>query len=275
MWAGAAIDGVSGDLNDLVMGGGILRGWVYALCVMLILGAHELGHYFAARHHKINVTLPYFIPLPIGIFGTMGAFIQLREPVRNRRQLFDVGVSGPLAGLIFAIPILFIGIATAQINPLPTEEDCREEGICGYVLEGNSLFYAAAKYVVHGELLPGNGRDLTLNQMAFAGWTGLFVTALNLIPIGQLDGGHVMYTLFGRYARRAYVPALIALAVLALFNPNWVLWVFLLFFFGRVYAEPMNDLTPLDSGRRRLGYIILAIFFLIFTPSPLTVVSLT
>ncbi|MFP4322505.1 MAG: site-2 protease family protein [Anaerolineales bacterium] len=269
MFVGATMSGSFAGLGD------IFTGLPYAISIMLILGAHELGHYFAARHHNVAVTLPYFIPMPFLFFGTLGAFIQLREPMRNRKQLFDVGVAGPLAGLIFAIPILFLGIYTSEIEPLPTEEDCAEdESQCGYILEGNSIFYGAAKYVVHGEWLPSDSRDMFLNQFAFAGWTGLFVTGLNLLPVGQLDGGHVLYTLLGPRARRLYWPALIFMIVLAFNNPGWILWVFLLLFFGRAYAVPMNDITPLDPRRRILGIIALLIFVLVFVPSPVSFVNL-
>lgn len=268
MWAGAAIDSSVETFSD------IFKGLPYALSMMLILGAHELGHYFAARHHRVSVTLPYFIPLPFGFFGTLGAFIQLRAPMRNRNQLFDVGAAGPLVGLIFTIPILLIGVATAKVNDLPTEVDCREEGICGYLLEGNSIIYGATKYLIHGKWLPTDTEDMTLNQLAFAGWTGLFVTGLNLMPVGQLDGGHILYTLIGRRAKRIFVPALIIMGLLALNNSGWILWVILLFFFGRTHATPMDDLTPLDTKRRVLGVIALIIFFLIFTPSPFTLVNL-
>jgi membrane-associated protease RseP (regulator of RpoE activity) len=274
MIAGAVIEGVAYSFDELFVQGGILKGWIYASALMLILGSHELGHYFAAQHHKVSVTLPYFIPLPIGFFGTLGAFIQQRAPMRNRRQLFDVGIAGPLAGLFFAIPILIGGIATAEINKLPTQADCdRDETQCGYILEGNSLLYASLKYAVHGKWLPDDVEDMTLNQLAFAGWTGLFVTALNLIPVGQLDGGHILYTLLGKHARRVFMPALIAMAVLAFMNSSWFLWVLLLFFFGRSYNVPLNDITPLDPRRRIIGIITLAVFFLIFIPSPLTIVS--
>lgn len=274
MSVGALLDDVP---YEEIFGIKILQGWPYALSVMLILGAHELGHYFAARHHKVSVTLPYFLPFPplLGFgFGTFGAFIQLREPMRNRKQLFDVGVAGPLAGLIFAVPILIMGIATAEINQLPTREECAEGGSCEYLLEGNSVLYAVAKYAIHGQWLPNDVEDMTINQLSFAGWTGLFVTGLNLLPVGQLDGGHILYTLIGNTAKRLYYPAMILMVLLALNNSSWVLWVLLLFFFGRVHAVPMDDITPLDSRRRMLGIFALAIFFLIFTPSPFTFISL-
>lgn len=274
MSVGALLDDVP---YEEIFGPKILYGWPYALSVMLILGAHELGHYFAARYHKVSVTLPYFLPFPplLGFgFGTFGAFIQLREPMRNRKQLFDVGVAGPLAGLIFAIPVLILGVATADIDKLPTKAECERGGTCDYLMEGNSVVYGVTKYVLHGKWLPNDIEDMTINQLSFAGWTGLFVTGLNLLPVGQLDGGHILYTLVGKTARRLYLPALITMGLLALNNSSWFLWVLLLFFFGRVHAVPMDDITPLDSRRRALGIFALAIFFLIFTPSPFEFVSL-
>jgi Zn-dependent protease len=235
------------------------RGVPYALSIILILGSHELGHYFAARYHRVNVTLPYFIPMPLGIFGTLGAFIQLREPMRNKKVLFDVGVAGPLAGLIVAIPILVIGLATSNVEPL------REDGI----VEGDSVLYLASKYLVFGERLPNDHEDVFINQLALAGWTGLFITGLNLIPLGQLDGGHVIFTLIGRNAQRLYVPLLAGFFFLSLRNEVWIFWTFLLFMLGRVYAVPLDTVTELDKRRRWLGYAAMVIFVLVFVPNPL------
>lgn len=239
------------------------RGVPYAFSILLILGAHELGHYFAARRHKLAVTLPYFIPLPlISALGTMGAFIQLRQPMKNRKQLFDVGAAGPLTGLIFAVPILFIGLLTTHTIPLGG----------GGVYEGDSLLYAGAKTLVFGHFLPDGEKDVCVDcsQFLWAGWTGLLVTALNLIPIGQLDGGHVLYSLVGERARYLYYPALLALAGLGLIANTWWLWVLLLLFFGRVYATPLDMITPLDNRRRMLAIMTLFIFVLIFVPAPLS-----
>lgn len=276
MFAGASIDGVPLSAEELITKGRLLDGLPYALSLLLILGAHELGHYFAARYHKVNVTLPYFIPMPIGILGTLGAFIQLRAPIKTRNQLFDVGVAGPLAGLFFAIPILIIGVITAEVEPLPTLEDCDDPETCAYMLEGNSILYSFTKFVVHGRFLPGDGEDMILNQLAFAGWTGLLVTSLNLIPVGQLDGGHIMYTLFGGRAQKLYMPILFTLAILTfLVNPSWFIWMLLLLFFGRVHAIPLDDISPLSARRRWLGYATLFLFFLIFIPNPLSIVSVS
>jgi membrane-associated protease RseP (regulator of RpoE activity) len=276
MLTGALIEGV--ELGD-ILPFGLFEGWVYAASLLLILGAHELGHYFAARHHRVAVTLPYFLPMPIpGSFGTLGAFIQLREPMRNRRQLFDIGISGPLAGLIFAIPILMIGVATADVNILPNEENCEELGeeCAPYILEGNSVVYKVTKFIFHGKWLPSDFEDMTVNQLSYAGWTGLFVTGLNLIPLGQLDGGHVLYTIIGKRAKQLYAPILLIMAGLVFFvNEGWILLVILMFFFGRIHAVPRNDITPLGPRRRLLGIAILIALFLIFTPSPITFVDPT
>jgi membrane-associated protease RseP (regulator of RpoE activity) len=264
--------GIQAGLDDRAVNGledlRLWQGWQYAVSMILILGSHELGHYFAARRHKVKVTLPYFIPMPLTFFGTLGAFIQLREPMRNRRVLFDVGIAGPLAGLIFAIPILFYGLSTSEVTPPPPED--------GYYQEGNSVFYASAKAIVFGRFLPDKDtkEDVLINQFAQAGWVGLFITALNLIPLGQLDGGHVIYTLLGRRASRLFWPIVAVFAFLAVgVSSIWILWTLLLVLLGRFYARPLEDITPLDNGRRILGYLALVILVLIFIPDPMRAVT--
>lgn len=240
------------------------RGWPYAVSIMLILGSHELGHYFAARRHKLAVTLPYFIPAPfISFLGTFGAFIQLRQPMKNRKVLFDVGAAGPLAGLVFAIPILFIGLSTSPVRPLPPQS----------TLEGDSIFYAFSKLLVFGEYLPNGRVDVYLNQLAMAGWAGLLVTALNLIPVGQLDGGHILFSLAGRKARMLYYPMVIASVLLAIQSQAWILWVLLLLLFGRTYAAPLDMITPMDNRRRALAIFSLVLFVLLFVPVPIREVN--
>jgi membrane-associated protease RseP (regulator of RpoE activity) len=248
----------------------ILRGWPFALSILLILGAHEMGHYFAARRHNVPVTLPFFIPMPWSYFGTLGAFIQLRGPVTNRRALFDVGAAGPLAGLVFAVPVLLYGLATSDLGTIAS----------GQAYEGNSLLYLLAKLLVFGRILPGNGVDVYLNQVAWAGWVGLFVTGLNLLPVGQLDGGHVSYALFGERSRLFLWPTILALALIVVYSwrqgapaLTWVLWIFLLLSFGRVHARPLEDITPLDPRRRALAIFTLALFFLCFVPLPLVALA--
>ncbi|MBE2270901.1 MAG: site-2 protease family protein [Anaerolinea sp.] len=241
------------------------RGLPYALSIMLILGAHELGHYFAARHHKVAVTLPYFIPAPfISLFGTYGAFIQLREPMRNRKVLLDVGASGPLFGLLFAIPIVFIGLATSPVAPPEP----------GGMLEGNSLLYALAKTMVFGRFLPDGQVDVTINQLATAGWVGLLITGLNLLPIGQLDGGHILYSLIGNRARWLYYPIIVALIILTLrFTEAWLLWLALLFLFGRMYAAPLDMITKLDPRRQFIAVLSMVVFAVTVVPIPFTFLS--
>ncbi|MFC1959857.1 site-2 protease family protein [Chloroflexota bacterium] len=242
------------------------RGWPYALSLVLILGTHELGHYFAARRHGVDVTLPYFIPFPFSFFGTLGAFIQLCTPMLNRRALLDIGAAGPLAGLAVAVPILLIGLLTADVQALPVDTP--------YLLEGNSVLYALSKMLVFGRFLPDGRTDVFLNQLTQAGWTGLFVTGLNLLPVGQLDGGHVMYALIGKRARLLYFPAILMMGLLAFFvSEAWWLWIFLLIMFGRIHATPLNDLTPLDNRRRLIAVAALLVFVLVFVPNPLRIVD--
>ena len=247
----------------------IWRGWPFALSILLILGAHEMGHYFAARRHNVPVTLPFFIPMPWSYFGTLGAFIQLRGPVSNRRALFDVGAAGPLAGLVVAVPVLLIGLATSDLVPVGS----------GQLFEGNSLLYLLAKLAVFSRVLPGDGVDVLLNQVAWAGWVGLFVTGLNLLPVGQLDGGHVAYSLFGERSRLFLWPTILGLALIVLYSwlqgapaLTWGLWIFLLLAFGRVHARPLEDITGLDPRRRALAIFTLALFFLCFVPLPLVAI---
>ncbi len=246
------------------------NGWPFALSIMLILGAHEMGHYIMARYHKVPVTLPYFIPLPIiSPIGTMGAVIRMKGPIKNRRALHDIGVAGPLAGLVFAIPILLYGLYTSDVGPIsPTG-----------MMEGNSLLYAGAKVLVFGRFLPNGTEDVYLNQMAWAGWVGLLVTAMNLMPLGQLDGGHVTYTLLGDRAKNLFAPIMAGLIGLAVFSflvdntMTWVLWIFLLFFLGRIHAEPLDDVTPLDTKRRWIAIFTLVVFVLVFVPIPFRILG--
>jgi membrane-associated protease RseP (regulator of RpoE activity) len=264
------------------------RGLPFAISLLAILTAHEFGHYLVARYHKTEVTLPFFIPFPGSVFGTMGAFIQMKAPPRNRRTMADIALAGPLAGLLVAIPVLLIGLAISPVESLPLVPQA------GMVLEGNSIFYLLAKWVVKGEWLPApvsyqgiapviywlryvltglpaplGGRDVILSPVAWAGWAGLLVTALNLIPAGQLDGGHLMYVLLGDRVRRLW-PFLVGVLVLMGFLwQGWWLWAALLFVLGRMHAEPLDEITPLDRPRKLLALVGLMVFILVFMPVPL------
>lgn len=246
----------------------IWLGLPFSLSIMLILGAHELGHYFAARYHGVAVTLPYFIPMPISLIGTLGAFIRLKAPVTNRRALLDIGAAGPLAGMVFALPLLIIGLKLSTVGPI--------NAAGGYYLEGNSLLYAFLKIVLFGRMLPDGAVDVSLNQIAWAGWVGLLVTGLNLLPVAQLDGGHIAYVLSGKWAKRLYWPVLLGLLLLGILVTQnvlqWGFWVFLLLMLGNRHAEPLDDVTPLDPRRRMIAIFALILFILVFVPVPITIV---
>lgn len=240
----------------------LLAGGQFMVSLLAILTAHELGHYFVGRHYGVPLSLPHFIPLPFfSPFGTMGAFIRLKAPPTNRRVLLAIAVAGPLAGLALALPLLFLGLKLSEVGPLIMGQ--------GAVQEGNSLFYAAAKLLVFGRWLPSGGVDVYLHPVAFAAWAGLFVTGLNLIPAGQLDGGHIAYALVGERARHLTMAIIVALLLMGLVWPGWLLWSALLFFLGRTFAAPLDDITRLDRRRLVLAVAMLVVFVLIFTPVPL------
>ncbi len=278
----------SGTVNPFVAGlKYIWNGWPFALCLLAILTAHEFGHYFAGRAHGADVTLPYFIPLPfISLLGTLGAFIQLKSLPKNKRALFDLAVAGPLAGMVVAVPVLIFGLATSSlghINPVPG----------GSMAEGNSLLYIISKWLVFGKLLPApaglsglalvfhwisyffvgrpspvGSTDVMLNQVAWAGWVGLLVTFLNLIPVGQFDGGHVIYAVFGRRVNLIVPFVLVATVLLGFLWSGWWLWAFLIFLLGRTHAEPLDQITRLDAPRKAIAVLIFIVFLLVVTPVP-------
>jgi len=258
----------------------IIYGWKYSFAVLAILTSHEMGHYIAARWHKIKVTLPYYIPLflPGFHFGTMGAFIKLKSPIPNRRGLLDVGVAGPLAGFVLSLIFLSIGFAT-----LPNFE-----GIVAYVetihpwdmqggvniILGKSLLFSFFNDVIGGGRLPMN--EVYHFPFIFAGWIGILVTAINLIPIGQLDGGHILYSLIGDKARKVGLISFFALFILNLYllveflSAIWVLWIILILILIRFRHPPtMNDAIELTPLRRYLGWLCLFIFAICFIPMPL------
>jgi membrane-associated protease RseP (regulator of RpoE activity) len=244
-------------------------GLPYSLGLLTILGIHELGHYFTARRHRIRVTPPYFIPVPFAL-GTFGAFIQMRSPTENRRALFDVAVAGPLAGLVIAIPALLIGLQSSAVVPgtiVGGDEAARR--IIGGTSAGSSLLFALIAKAALPEALK-YGYVLHLSPLAFAGWLGLLITALNLLPIGQLDGGHMARAMFGqRTGSTISSLAMWSLLLLALFVwPGLLMWAIIVFFIAGRGTPPLNDLVPLTSGRQWLGYATFAILMLILVPLP-------
>lgn len=279
--------------STYMTGGGGRDGAIFAGTLMTILVCHEMAHYVAARRHGIDVSLPYFIPLPLIGMGTLGAVIKMRSPIQRRDALADVGASGPLAGLLVAIPLLIVGLMQSPVQ-LVTEEG---------LIEGNSLLYAGLKLLVKGQLLPSGGAgtpmvDVQLGPMAMAAWVGLLVTFINLIPIGQLDGGHIAVALFGnRYERvvrwlhggLAAVGSVVlvtmslearcagrdvwdALAYGASGALPWAIWVGLLLVMRKLSAgqyHPPVGPEPLSVSRRRLCLLAAVVFLLLFTPVPM------
>jgi len=191
------------------------KGWAFTLSLLAILVSHELGHYFAARHLGVAVSLPYLIPFPLSPFGTMGAMIHMKDIPPNRRSMLLIGAAGPIAGLVVGIPILLYGLGLSTVAPLPVQG--------GYSMEGNSLLYAALKLLTFGRLLPSGGSDVLLHPIAFAGWGGLLVTSFNLIPAGQLDGGHIAYALLGAKARYLNWAVMGVLVVLGVWWQGWLM----------------------------------------------------
>ena len=254
LFAGALMEGVVPwpNLADL------RYGLPFSLTLLLILGTHETGHYLAAKYHAVEATLPYFIPAPTFI-GTFGAFIKMKSPIVNKRALLEIGAAGPIAGFIVTIPALFLGLEMSTVVDTSSFE-------AGLQL-GDSLFMWLATHAMYPDL--GPSQDIMLSPVGFAAWIGLLVTALNLLPIGQLDGGHIAYAMFGKkhawIARIAFV-ALIPLSFLSL---NWLIWAALIFFLIRIQHPPIMETNePLAPHQKVIGWIALAIFLGSFIPEP-------
>lgn len=225
-----------------------------------ILIAHEMGHYVACRRHGVDATLPFFLPAPfLTMVGTLGAFIRIRSPIPHRRALFDIGVAGPLAGFAVCLPVLWLGMREAHIVPT----DPRAEGI----FLGEPLLFQWVERLVHGPV--PDSATLVLGPLGLAAWFGLFVTALNLIPIGQLDGGHVTHALLReRAALVSRVGSWVCVA-LVYFGPNWILWAILVRVLGRRHPRTLDEAAPVGRGRHGVGLLGLAVFVVCFVPNPI------
>ncbi len=231
-------------------------GLPFALTLMGILLAHELGHYFACRYYGIAASYPYFIPAPT-LIGTLGAFIRIRAPIVNRRALFDVGLAGPVVGFLFAVPALMAGILTSKSVPAGTAGSS--------VVFGNPLLVRLLVAALRPGLSPEN---LLLNPIGRAAWVGLLATALNLLPAGQLDGGHIVYALAPAYHRRVSLAVMLLLLPLATLWPGWLLWAVLLLLIGFRHPPLLDPYSSLDRSRLAWAWIGFAIFLLCFTPAP-------
>jgi len=238
----------------------IRMGLAFSIPALVILLCHELGHYVACRLYRIPATLPYFLPLPLTV-GTFGAFIRIKAPIHGKRQLFDVGIAGPIAGFVALLPFLFYGIAKSTPGALPS--------VAGTLIRpGHCLAIELVSRLFHGPLAPG--MVLNLHPTALAAWLGLVATSINLLPLGQLDGGHILYAAAGRFQRRVALPVWLALAVLGFYWPGWWLWCGIALVI-RLYHPPVQDEhVPLDGKRRALAWLALAMLVLCFMPVPLS-----
>ncbi len=236
----------------------------YAMAILTILGAHEFGHYFACRWHNVDCTLPYFIPAPILLTGTLGAVIKIREQFPSRAALFDIGVAGPIAGFITLLPFLILGIWLSDLMPVPDDP--------GTLLLGEPLLFKTLARLVHGPL--PEGTDIVIHPMGFAAWVGMLATALNLLPFGQLDGGHIAYAVFGPRAVRLSVITLAIVVGLSFLATSWIAMAVMLtamtWVVGLRHPPPLDDWTPLSRGRLVIAGLAPLIFVVCFTPTPIT-----
>lgn len=236
----------------------LLAGIPFSFTLLGILMAHELGHYLTCRYYGIAASYPYFIPFP-NIIGTLGAFIRIRSPIVNRKALFDVGISGPIVGFLFAFPALAIAVAYSKIIP--------DSQFGGAIIMGNPpLLVMLARYF-HPDVAVS---DIFLNPVGRAAWVGLFATALNLLPVGQLDGGHIVYSLVGRKHRYISWAFCLLLIYLGTYWGGWISFAILLFFLGMRHPALLDPAQELDASRKWLAIVALAIFLLCFTPAPFT-----
>jgi membrane-associated protease RseP (regulator of RpoE activity) len=254
-----AFDGFRGAPGIAFM----LSGVPFAATLLAILGVHEFGHYFAGRHHRASVSLPYFIPAPppLFLFGTLGAVIRMRSPVRDRNSLFDIAAAGPLAGLVVAIPAMALGLAWSSLVPRPPDA----------IVFGDSVLRGLLIHLRFGAI--PEGMAVFTHPVADAAWVGFFVTALNLFPVGQLDGGRIAYALFGRHHRTVGVATFAALILLgvATRSVNWFVWAgFLFLLVGLHHSPPLDDVTPLSRRRYALGLVCLVLLVLLLPPVPIS-----
>jgi len=246
------------------------RGLWYSLSILAILGAHEFGHYYACRYYGVDASLPYFLPVPFLLTGTLGAFIRIRQQIPTKRALFDIGIAGPIAGFVVVIPVLMIGMYLSQVIEVPKDFD-------GAVYElGEPLLFKAAAWLTFG-LVP-EGYTVNMHPVAFAAWFGMLATTLNLFPVGQTDGGHVSYAVLGRYSTIVSFGTLACLIGLSFLSMSWIVWTVLmtamLVVVGPRHPRTIDEHVPLDRSRMLLACFALAMFVLCFSPVPAELVDL-
>ena len=258
LFAGALMEGAQIYSNPLE----IFKGIPFSFTLLFILGTHEFGHYYYAQKHKVDATLPYFIPAPPFLFliGTFGAFIKIKSPIYRKDALLQIGAAGPIAGFIIAVPALVIGLLLSEV--------IEKKDIQGAIILGDSILMKVLTFITHPGLL--ESQDIMLHPIAFAGWIGLLVTMLNLLPIGQLDGGHIAYAMLGEKQDIFGKLAFLLLIPLSFFSINWLIWgILLLLLMRSVKHPPIQDIhVPLSYKDKRIGYACLIIFILCFIPAP-------
>jgi membrane-associated protease RseP (regulator of RpoE activity) len=243
--------------------GKIAEGLPFALTLMVILLSHEFSHYFTSRKHHTEATLPYFIPAP-SVIGTFGAFIKMKSPIVTRKALVDIGASGPIAGFILSVIAAVVGLHYSSVVPVVET--------AGGLRLGDSILFSLLTRMMIG--IPPDSYDILLHPVAFAGWIGLFVTSLNLIPIGQLDGGHIAYAFLRERHRTLSIVLVVTLFVLGLFFWNiWAVWGALMVVLGLRHPPVIYWEVPLDRKRRVVGVLALVIFVITFMPSPFTILD--
>ena len=249
---------------DLSGVGLFLNGLWYSASILAILGAHEFGHYYACRYYRVDASLPYFLPAPLPLTGTLGAFIRIRQIIPTKRELFDIGIAGPIAGFVVAVPVLLVGMSLSRLTALPPDTS-------GFVELGEPLLFKAVAWLFWGT--PPEGYSINMHPMAFAAWFGLLATALNLFPIGQLDGGHISYAVLGRKSTLVTLATVVALIGLTFVSTSWLVWtvltVVMLVAFGPRHPKTFDEHVPLDRGRKLLALFALLMFVLCFTPAPI------
>ena len=245
-----------------------LKGFWYSLTILGILGCHEMGHYIACLRYNIVATRPYFLPLPpsqITLTGTLGAFIRVKSRFPDKTALFDVGVAGPIAGFIVAVPLLFIGMAMSRVELVPPDMPFS-------LTLGEPLLFKLAQWTVWGRI--ADGYTLNMHPMAFGAWFGLIATALNLFPVSQLDGGHISYAVFGQRSIRITYLMLATAIGLTIFSLSWLVWtglmLLMMFVIGPHHPPTLNDDVPLGKGRLIVAGLAVVILILCFTPAPIS-----
>lgn len=248
----------------------LATGLGFSLPSLLILLCHELGHYLACRRYRIAATLPYFVPAPIAL-GTFGAFIRIRSLIRTKRQLFDVGIAGPIAGFVALLPFLLYGLARSRPTRVEIASDFASAQTA-LLQPGSSLAMELVTRLLHGPLPAGTVLDL--HPFALAAWLGLLATAINLLPLGQLDGGHILYAVLGPRQRRVALPLWLALVAAGFFNPGWWLWAMVVLVLGLRHPPIADEREPLGTGRTLLALVALIMLVLCFMPVPLLEIPL-